>query len=337
MKVAARWRETCEQLAEVVKYYYANGRRVAMGENGTLYWLLTDHLGSTAITAYSGGGKKAEIRYKAWGEDRYTSGTTPTTYRFTGQRWDDTIELYFYNARYYDPVLGRFISADPLVPNPANPQDLNRYSYVRNNPLRYTDPTGHYILLEEGFGVRITDEGRIQIVLGGSRFPNPVEVALANAILSDDPRYLEAIPPDIPAWAIERSLANVLSELGYLGGWPVEEDLLLDPFFVFGLVFGILKGVEGGEALPAEGLPAGERLDYTETIWDAAARGPYAIGRWGEKLVGQRLPVKIEQQRVLRGQRVYDGYVLSTGQFVEIKTTARDSLSKSSHSGTDRL
>jgi RHS repeat-associated protein len=114
-----------------------------MRENGTLYWLLTDHLGSTAITAYSGGGKKAEIRYKAWGEDRYTSGTTPTTYRFTGQRWDDTIELYFYKARYYDPALGRFVQPDTIVPNPGNPQALNRYSYVLNNPLRYIDPTGY--------------------------------------------------------------------------------------------------------------------------------------------------------------------------------------------------
>ncbi|MGC9397236.1 MAG: RHS repeat-associated core domain-containing protein [Anaerolineae bacterium] len=51
--------------------------------------------------------------------------------------------LYFYNARYYDPALGRFIQADTIVPSPANPQSLNRYAYTLNNPLRYTDPTGH--------------------------------------------------------------------------------------------------------------------------------------------------------------------------------------------------
>jgi len=49
----------------------------------------------------------------------------------------------YYGARYYDPTLGRFVQADTIVPNPANPQDLNRYSYVRNNPLRYRDPSGH--------------------------------------------------------------------------------------------------------------------------------------------------------------------------------------------------
>jgi hypothetical protein len=51
--------------------------------------------------------------------------------------------LYYYGARYYDAALGRFVQADTIVPNPGNPQALNRYSYVYNNPLRYTDSTGH--------------------------------------------------------------------------------------------------------------------------------------------------------------------------------------------------
>ena len=55
----------------------------------------------------------------------------------------DQTGLYFYNARYYDATIGRFISPDSIVPNPANPQSLNRYSYCLNNPLRYTDPSGH--------------------------------------------------------------------------------------------------------------------------------------------------------------------------------------------------
>ena len=50
----------------------------------------------------------------------------------------------YYGAHYYHPALGRFVSADTIVPNPGNPQDLNRYAYVRNNPLRYVDPTGYF-------------------------------------------------------------------------------------------------------------------------------------------------------------------------------------------------
>jgi len=86
----------------------------------------------------------SELRYHPWGGTRYTAGTTPTTRRFTGQIEDAAIGLYFYNARYYDPSLSRFISPDSIVPSPQNPQSLNRYSYVLNSPLRYTDPSGHF-------------------------------------------------------------------------------------------------------------------------------------------------------------------------------------------------
>jgi hypothetical protein len=50
----------------------------------------------------------------------------------------------FFQARYYSPAVGRFLSADTIVPNPANPQSLNRFSYGLGNPVRYTDPTGYF-------------------------------------------------------------------------------------------------------------------------------------------------------------------------------------------------
>ena len=62
---------------------------------------------------------------------------------FTGQREITGLGIYHYGARFYSPKLGRFLSADTIVPSYANPQNLNRYSYVTNNPLRYIDPTGH--------------------------------------------------------------------------------------------------------------------------------------------------------------------------------------------------
>ncbi len=64
--------------------------------------------------------------------------------RFTGQELDPETGLYNYGARYYNPALGRFISADTLVSDPGKPQALNRYSYVQNNPINLTDPSGHY-------------------------------------------------------------------------------------------------------------------------------------------------------------------------------------------------
>ena len=67
----------------------------------------------------------------------------PTDRRFTGQRWEASLGLYDYRARFYDPALGRFLQPDPLVPEPGNPQALNRYAYVYHNPLRYIDGDGH--------------------------------------------------------------------------------------------------------------------------------------------------------------------------------------------------
>jgi RHS repeat-associated protein len=126
----------------VKKYYSAGGQHIAMRSGGTLYWLLNDHLGGTAHTI-SGTTETGEVRYRAFGVTRFASGTTPTTYRFTGQREEAALGLYYYNARWYDPVLGRFIQPDTLVPDPADARMFDRYAYVNNNPLLYNDPSGH--------------------------------------------------------------------------------------------------------------------------------------------------------------------------------------------------
>ena len=131
----------------MTRYYYADGQRVAMrvGSNAPSY-LLGDHLGSTSVTATSTGAKYAEQRYYPWGGTRWPDNPlTPTARRYTGQIEDAAIGLYFYNARYYDPALGRFLQADTIVPSPQNPQSFNRYAYTLNNPIKYTDPSGHCV------------------------------------------------------------------------------------------------------------------------------------------------------------------------------------------------
>ena len=137
------------------KYYYAGSNRVAVrrGAN-SLYWLLGDHLGSQAITTDANGSKISEVRYYPWGGDRYYAFTSSTTFRFTCQRTEFGLGLYYYGARYYDSYLNRWIQPDDIIPNPSNSQDLDRYAYVRNNPTRYVDPTGHWTEeeLEEALG-----------------------------------------------------------------------------------------------------------------------------------------------------------------------------------------
>ena len=131
-------------------YYYAGSQRVAMlvqDDVGTdqLYYLFSDHLGSTSVVADSNGGLVSEQLYYPWGETRYSSGSPPTHYQYTGQySHESDFGLYYYVARWYDPSLGRFGQADTIIPDPGNPIGWDRYSYVRNNPVNYTDPSGHF-------------------------------------------------------------------------------------------------------------------------------------------------------------------------------------------------
>jgi RHS repeat-associated protein len=105
-------------------------------------YLLGDHLGSTSLVTDATGHNSIETRYKAWGETRYASGTTPTKYQYTGQySYVSDFGLHFYNARWYDSSLGRFAQADTIIPGGI--QGLDRYAYANNNPVRYTDPSGH--------------------------------------------------------------------------------------------------------------------------------------------------------------------------------------------------
>jgi RHS repeat-associated protein len=104
-------------------------------------WLTGDHLGSASLATNAAGAKLSDERYLPYGATR--SGGVATDYQFTGQKLDTGTGLYYYGARYYDPVVGRFISADTVVPGAGNPQALNRYAYTMNNPVRYTDPSGH--------------------------------------------------------------------------------------------------------------------------------------------------------------------------------------------------
>jgi RHS repeat-associated protein len=100
--------------------------------------------GSTSLTTNGAGNIAASIKYFPFGVCRNSQGTLDTDKLFTGQRLDQT-GLYFYNARYYDATIGRFISPDTYIQNPADPQCLNRYSYCSNNPLKYTDSSGHFL------------------------------------------------------------------------------------------------------------------------------------------------------------------------------------------------
>lgn len=125
------------------KHIFAGANRIASIENQgssiETYYYHGDHLGSSNVITNDTGEQVALYEYSPFGEVSHQSGSYTTDIKYTGKIQDDT-GLYYYGARYYDSVLGRFITPDSIVQAPSDPQSLNRYAYCRNNPVKYVDP-----------------------------------------------------------------------------------------------------------------------------------------------------------------------------------------------------
>jgi RHS repeat-associated protein len=122
--------------------------------NAAWQYFITDHLGSVSVvTNGATGAVTARESFDAWGKQRnpdWSDDSTcsqglsaPDTRGFIGQEEIAALCLVNLNARLYDPSIGRFLSADSVVPDPQDGQSYNRYSYTNNRPLSLTDPTGH--------------------------------------------------------------------------------------------------------------------------------------------------------------------------------------------------
>ncbi len=106
-----------------------------------------DHLGSIVAVTDDSANVVARYKFDPWGKRIPTAGDPDATHHgFTGHEHLDEVGLIHMNGRIYDPVLGRFMSADPYIQSPDNLQSYNRYSYVWNNPLSATDPSGYFSL-----------------------------------------------------------------------------------------------------------------------------------------------------------------------------------------------
>jgi len=107
------------------------------------------------VAADKNGVVQEKLSYDAWGKRRNLNGTAISLSvlnafkpkfsqkGFTNHKHVDSVGLIHMNGRVYDPITARFLSADPIIQSPSNMQSLNRYSYVMNNPLSYTDPSGY--------------------------------------------------------------------------------------------------------------------------------------------------------------------------------------------------
>jgi RHS repeat-associated protein len=259
------------------RFIYAGSARIAtIASNGAIHFWHPDHLGSSTVITDSTGAKVQALTYYPYGATRTNqSFTTPAVdvpYKYTGKELDSSTGLYYYDARYYDPQLGRFISADTVVAHTRDPQDLNRYAYARNSPLAYTDPTGHFF--------------KKVFKAIGKAFESPLVRAISWAVA---PGYAMYADPATRGPAVIGSAAVV----GFVIGGPVGSQLAGKS--VAGLAFwgavggavsggiagayqegdieGALKGAFSGAMFGAIGGAYGNSWDWSRVALNSAAGG----------------------------------------------------------------
>lgn len=126
---------------------YLGEQKIATVDHlGRINYLLTDHLDSVVSVSDQSGNVLETNDYEPFGRMSYSQGELQN-YKFAGQEKDRENNLQYFQNRYYSPVLARFMSIDPLLVGDtekvlSDPQQLNTYSYSRNNPLTYIDPQG---------------------------------------------------------------------------------------------------------------------------------------------------------------------------------------------------
>lgn len=189
----------------------------------TLYWH-KDALGSIVAVSNQSGQVLERMAFDPWGrrltdKGKVEAGLNPShgDRGFTGHEHLDEIGLIHMNGRMYDPLLGRFLSPDPFVQSPDDLQNYNRYSYVLNNPLRYTDPSGNF------WQIIAVIVGAAMIAEGNKHWKIVGSILLAAALGSEGGLIesglgnAEAVANHIAAGGLESSMPASIFNAGGIG------------------------------------------------------------------------------------------------------------------------
>ncbi len=130
------------------KYSFTNGRKTAYE-----YYLKNAHGDVVGITDDTGAVKKI-YRYDAFGVEKNKDESDTNAFRYCGEYYDKESDTIYLRARYYSPTTGRFTSRDSDPGTSADPLSLNLYTYCHNNPVLYTDPSGHGVFSKIGSGIK---------------------------------------------------------------------------------------------------------------------------------------------------------------------------------------
>ncbi|OGW71048.1 MAG: hypothetical protein A2047_03770 [Omnitrophica bacterium GWA2_41_15] len=146
------------QGATTTKHIYAGGELIAEvignGNSTSTYIIHTDHLGGVHVVTNASGTAVSTSDYYPYGDLRVNVGSLNEQRRFTGHEYDSGPNLSYMNARYYTGTRGQFLSQDPtfwdgVESHLDDPQQMNSYSYARNNPINVKDPNGRQAVVSD--------------------------------------------------------------------------------------------------------------------------------------------------------------------------------------------
>lgn len=141
----------CSAVCEVEELTSGSGVSITIPVSGSsvgsFIFHHEDHLTGGNVDTDESGAVVQLLDYYPFGDTRIDEHSVDyaNDYKFTGKEKDEETGLYYYEARYYDSSLGRFASIDPWEGDLSDPQSLNKYSYVKNNPVKYRDPSGEVV------------------------------------------------------------------------------------------------------------------------------------------------------------------------------------------------
>src|SRR3989344_1133404 len=233
-------------------YIYLQDKLIAKYDTqGEKFFYHPDHLGSTSLVTNESGDVVEDLLYLPYGD--ILSGTEISRFGYTGQENDVESGFIDYGARQYNPQFGRFLQPDPIISDIYNPQNLNRYSYVLNNPYKYTDETGENPLLitaAVGAAIGATSSIVVQYANTGQVNWGSVGISAAGGAIAGATGFgvgtlvAQAIGSSTAAVAISGALAGATAgETGALA-----ESLFTNKDYIFDPARVITNAVIGGIA-----------------------------------------------------------------------------------------
>ena len=174
--------------------YDANGKVVAVNYNGNYYYYLRNAQSDIVKLIDKTGATVVEYRYDSWGKLLSTSGSLASTlgknnpFRYRGYVYDEETGFYYLQSRYYDPSVGRFISADVLLSTGQGVLGHNAYAYCLNDPINSVDGNGNFSFKSLFSGAKLVSIGVTAIAAAatiltcGAAAPIMVAVATATAV-----------------------------------------------------------------------------------------------------------------------------------------------------------